>query len=68
MFERISGWELTASSAIRLLSDPLVLRAARPATVFGLLELAAHAVDMAHRVRVPTLTMVGSKEDVLRTT
>ncbi len=68
VFERMSGWELTATSAIRLLSDPLVLRAARPATVIGLLELSAHAVDMARRVHVPTLTMVGSKEDVLRTT
>jgi alpha-beta hydrolase superfamily lysophospholipase len=68
VMERISAWDLTASSAIRLLSDPLVLRAAKPATVFGLLDLSAHAVDIAHRVTVPTLTMVGTKEDVLRTT
>jgi alpha-beta hydrolase superfamily lysophospholipase len=65
--ERLSGSELTATSAIRLLSDPLVLRGVRPKTAFGLLELAAHAVDMAHKVSVPTLTMVGSHDDVLRT-
>lgn len=65
--ERLSGHELTASSAIRLLSDPMVLRGVRPKMAFGLLELAANAVDMAHKVSVPTLTMVGSRDDVLRT-
>jgi len=65
--ERVSHEELTATSAIRLLSDPLVLRGVRPKMAFGLLELAAHAVDMAHKVSVPALTMVGTRDDVLRT-
>lgn len=65
--ERIGNEELTATSAIRLLSDPLVLRGVRPKMAFGLLELAAHAVDMAHKVSAPALTLVGTRDDVLRT-
>jgi alpha-beta hydrolase superfamily lysophospholipase len=65
--ERRNGSELTATSAIRLWSDPLVLRGVRPKMAFGLLELAANAVDTAHKVSVPALTMVGSRDDVLRT-
>lgn len=67
VFERLSGWELTPGAAIRLLSDPLVLRAVRPPVAFGLLELAASAVDLAQKVSVPSLTMAGSKDDLLRT-
>jgi alpha-beta hydrolase superfamily lysophospholipase len=65
--ERLSARELNASSAIRLLCDPMVLRGVRPAMAFGLLELAAAAVEAARKVTVPVLTMVGSKEDFLRT-
>jgi acylglycerol lipase len=65
--ERLSARELGASAAIRLLCDPLVLRGIRPRMAFGLLELAAAAVDAARKVTVPALTMVGSKEDFLRT-
>ena len=64
--ERLSARELNASSAIRLLCDPMVLRGVRPRMAFGLLELAAAAVDGARKVAVPALTMVGSKEDFLR--
>jgi alpha-beta hydrolase superfamily lysophospholipase len=64
--ERLSARELNASSAIRLLCDPMVLRGVRPRMAFGLLELAAAAVEAARKVTVPTLTMVGSKEDFLR--
>ena len=64
--ERLSAWEFTPSAAIRLLSDPMVLRRVRPATLFGLFKLSRSAVDEAEHVRVPVLTMVGSREDVLR--
>ncbi len=67
VFERLSAWELTPAAAIRLLSDPLVLRGVKPKMAFGLLELAASAVDTANRVSVPSLTMVGTREDLLRT-
>lgn len=63
--ERVSAWELAPGAAIRLLSDPLVLRGIRPAMAFGLLELATSATEAARKVRVPTLTMVGSKEDFI---
>jgi acylglycerol lipase len=64
--ERLSAWEFTPAAAIRLMGDPLVLRRIRPAILFGLFELARSAVDEAGHVRVPALTMIGSKEDVLR--
>jgi acylglycerol lipase len=64
--ERLSAKELSAAAAIRLLCDPLVLRGLGPRMAFGLLDLAATAVDEGHKVSVPTLTMVGSKEDFLK--
>jgi alpha-beta hydrolase superfamily lysophospholipase len=64
--ERISAWEFTPGSAIRLLSDPMVLRRVRPATLFGLFKLSRSAVDEAEHVRVPCLTMIGGKEELLR--
>ncbi|HEX4293051.1 MAG TPA: alpha/beta fold hydrolase [Rhizomicrobium sp.] len=64
--ERISAWDFTPAAAIRLLSDPMVLRRVRPAALFGLFKLSRSAVDEAEHVRVPALTMVGTKEDVLR--
>jgi alpha-beta hydrolase superfamily lysophospholipase len=64
--ERLSARELNASSAIRLLCDPMVLRGVRLRMAFGLLELAAAAVEAARKVSVPVLTMIGSKEDFLR--
>jgi acylglycerol lipase len=63
--ERVSGWEFTPAAAIRLMSDPMVLRRVRPATLFGLLKLSYSAVEEAEHVRIPTLTMVGTKDDVL---
>lgn len=66
VIERISAWEFTPGSAIRLLSDPMVLRRVRPATLFGLFKLSRSAVDEAEHVRVPSLTMMGGKEDLLR--
>ncbi len=66
--ERLHGGGLTAAAAIRLLSDPMVLRSIRPAMASGLLELAVSAVGEARKVAVPTLTLIGSKEDLLYTT
>jgi alpha-beta hydrolase superfamily lysophospholipase len=63
--ERISGGEFTPAGAIRLLGDPLVLRSVRPAMASGLFDLAVSTVKAARRVKFPTLTMVGSKEDFL---
>ena len=66
VMERVSGWEFTPGSAIRLLSDPMVLRRVRPAALFGLFKLSRSAVDEAQHVRIPSLTMIGGKEDLLR--
>jgi acylglycerol lipase len=66
VIERISAWEFAPGSAIRLLSDPMVLRRVRPATLFGLFKLSRSAVDEAEHVRIPSLTMIGGKEDVIR--
>ena len=65
---RLSGKEFTPAAAIRLLSDPMVLRSVRPAMASGLLELAVSTVVAARKVSTPALTMVGSKEDFLYTT
>lgn len=65
--ERISGGDFTPAGAIRLLGDPLVLRGVRPAMAAGLFDLAVSTVSAAAKVNVPTLTMVGSKEDFLYT-
>lgn len=64
--ERLQAWDFTPSAAIRLLGDPMVLRCVRPATLIGLLQLARTAVDEAEHVRVPVLTMVGERDDILR--
>ncbi|HXC55268.1 MAG TPA: alpha/beta fold hydrolase [Rhizomicrobium sp.] len=66
VIERISAWDFTPGAAIRLLSDPMVLRRIRPAILFGLFKLSRSAVDEAEHVRVPALTMIGGKEELLR--
>jgi alpha-beta hydrolase superfamily lysophospholipase len=65
--ERISCGEFTPAGAIRLLGDPLVLRSVRPPMASGLFDLAVSTGTVAKKVQVPTLTMVGSKEDILYT-
>ncbi|HTT96684.1 MAG TPA: alpha/beta fold hydrolase [Rhizomicrobium sp.] len=65
--ERISGGEFTPAGAIRLLGDPLVLRGVRPAMASGLFDLAVSTNAAAAKVKIPALTMVGSKEDLLYT-
>ena len=66
VIERMSAWDFTPAAAIRLLGDPLVLRSIRPAILFGLFKLSRSAVDEAEHVHVPVLTLIGSKEDVMR--
>ena len=62
--QRVRGDGLSAEAAIRLLADPLVLRRVSPTIISGLITAGIRAVDLAPRVRVPTLTLVGSCEDV----
>lgn len=62
--ERINADGLTADAAIRLLADPLVLRRISPALVCGMYRLGLSSVDDAPAVTAPTLTLVGSREDV----
>jgi len=63
---RLSAWEIAPASAIRLMGDPLVLRYARPAALFGLFKLARRAVQEAVLVHIPVLTLAGASDDVLR--
>jgi alpha-beta hydrolase superfamily lysophospholipase len=64
--QRIRGDDLSAEAAIRLLADPLVLRRISPSIISGLVTAGSIAVDLAPRVRIPSLTLVGSREDVSR--
>jgi acylglycerol lipase len=62
--ERVNCDDLSADAAIRLLADPLVLRRVSPALMGGLLRLGERVYDVASEVDVPTLTLVGSREDI----
>jgi alpha-beta hydrolase superfamily lysophospholipase len=62
--ERVNCDDLSADAAIRLLADPLVLRRISPALMGGVLRLGEHVYDVAPQVEIPTLTLVGSREDV----
>jgi acylglycerol lipase len=64
--ERVDSSDLSASAAIRLLVDPMVMRSINAELLEGVIALAHSAVDAARHVRVPTLTMVGAKDDLLR--
>jgi alpha-beta hydrolase superfamily lysophospholipase len=66
VFERISGWELSPASAIRLLGDPLVMRGIKAEQFAGLVNLGYTAVSEAKKVTVPVLTLVAGKDDLLR--
>jgi alpha-beta hydrolase superfamily lysophospholipase len=67
LFERVSGWELTPAAAIRLMSDPLVMRRIRPEILCGLSELALSAVEQAAHVAVSVLTITGARDELVRT-
>src|SRR5277367_4177700 len=64
--ERLDSSDLSASAAIRLLGDPMVMRSMNAELLDGVIALAYSAVDAARGVTVPTLTMVGAKDDLLR--
>ena len=66
VFERLSGWELTPAAAIRLIGDPLVMRRIRPDMLSGMADLAFSSIAEAINVRVPALTMVGDRDEILR--
>ncbi len=66
VFDRLSGCDLSPSAAIRLMGDPLVLRAIRPEVLCGLLDLSRSVVEEAKRVTAPVLTLVAAKDDILR--
>lgn len=66
VFERTSGWDLSAAAAIRLLSDPLVMRRVRSEILLGMVDVAYNAIAAARHVSAPVLTMVGGKDDLLR--
>jgi acylglycerol lipase len=68
VFERVSGWELTPSAAIRLLGDPLVMRGIKPEIFTGLVSLGSMAVLKAKDVTIPVLTQVAGRDDLLRQT
>jgi alpha-beta hydrolase superfamily lysophospholipase len=66
VIERLSGKDLTPAAALHLLFDPLILRGIRPDMLFGLVKLARSSVEKADQVKVPVLTMMGSRDDILR--
>jgi len=65
VFDRLSGWDLSPGAAIRLMGDPLVVRAIRPEILSGLLELSCSVVLEAKQVVIPTLTLVAARDDIL---
>ena len=66
VFERLSGWELTPAAAIRLLGDPLVMRRIPPEILCGMATLALSSVSEATRVKIPVLTLVGARDQLVR--
>src|SRR5665213_3142867 len=62
---RLKAGELNQASANRLMNDPMVLHRIRPAMLLGLFNLVRSALDDASQVRVPTLTMAGTKDDLI---
>jgi acylglycerol lipase len=64
--ERLDSSDLSSAAAIRLLGDPMVMRSISAGLLDGVIALAHSAVDAASRVTVPTLTMMGAKDDLLR--
>lgn len=66
VIERLSGKDLTPAAAIHLLFDPLILRGIRPDMLFGLVKLGRSSVEKADKVKLPVLTMMGSRDDILR--
>jgi alpha-beta hydrolase superfamily lysophospholipase len=66
VFERLSGWDLTAAAAIRLIGDPLVMRRVRPDLLCGMADLAFASLEQAQNVTLPALVMVGGRDEIIR--
>lgn len=64
--ERIDSSDLSTPAAIRLLGDPMVMRGINASLLDGVIALAHSSVEAARHVVVPTLTLVGGKDDLLR--
>lgn len=64
--ERQTETDLSDVAAIRFLGDPLVLRRVPSRMMAELIDLAIKTPGLASRVRVPVLTLFGSRENVLR--
>ena len=64
---RLKAGDLNPASANRLMNDPMVLHRIRPAALLGLFDLVRNARNAADHVRVPVLTMAGSKDDLIGT-
>jgi acylglycerol lipase len=64
--ERNAAHELAPAAAIRLLGDPMVMQAIRADLLAGVIAMGYAAVDAAKDVRIPALTMMAGKDDLLR--
>ena len=62
---RLRAGELNETSANRMMNDPMVLHRIRPAMLLGLFNLVRSAQDDAIQMRVPVLTMAGTKDDLI---
>ncbi|HEY2032752.1 MAG TPA: alpha/beta fold hydrolase [Rhizomicrobium sp.] len=65
--ERTDARELSATAALRLMSDPLVMQSIRPALLDGVIAMGYAAVEAAREISTPTLTLIAGKDDLLRT-
>jgi alpha-beta hydrolase superfamily lysophospholipase len=64
---RLKAGELSSRCADRLMNDPMVLHRISPAALLGLFNLVRRALDKAPYVRIPVLTMAGTKDDLIGT-
>jgi acylglycerol lipase len=64
--ERNDAGELSASAAIRLLGDPMVMQTIRAELLAGVIGMGYTAVSAATQVHTKTLTIVAEKDDLLR--
>ncbi len=64
--ERTNGEELSVAAAIRLMGDPMVMQAIRAELLSGVIAMGYAAVGAAAKVKVPTLTLAATKDDVVR--
>jgi len=56
---------LSASAAIRLLGDPMVMKAIHADLLAGVIETGHQAVSAAANVAIPALTIVAGHDDLL---